>query len=149
MKSFLQYAALVGIFVLGVLGILRLGHSLQAPASVGGNWTLQLTLPPGLDPACTLALPGTDSAVLEISQSGPELVLTLNDANQTTFSGQLAGLKINASSKQEPGWQLEADVDRQPEPDRLVGTLASGSCAASIQVVGIRQPHSTSLTGQH
>ena len=44
MKAILQYTAMVGIPVLIVFVLLRIGeHSLRAPASVGGAWELELT----------------------------------------------------------------------------------------------------------
>ncbi len=38
MKSALLYLVLVGLPVLGVVGILRLGESIEPPPSVGGVW---------------------------------------------------------------------------------------------------------------
>lgn len=149
MRAFLQYSALVGIFLLGVLGILRLGSRLQAPASVGGHWTLHLTFPNRPDPVCALDWLGTGSTELVISQSGPELTLTWKAPGPITFKGELSGLTIHAVSKDAPGWQLEAEVDRHADPDVLTGTLTSETCAGVIQLDGARQPHVTSRKGKN
>jgi hypothetical protein len=149
MRAFLQYSALVGIFLLGVLGILRLGSRLQAPASVGGHWTLHLTFPNQPDAVCAPSWLGTGSTELVISQSGPELTLTWNSLSPITFKGELSGVTIHAASKDAPGWRLVAEVDRQADPDVLKGTLVSETCAGSIQLGGVRQPHDTSLTGKN
>ena len=149
MKTFFQYAALVSLSILGVLGILHLGSSLKAPASVGGRWAVQMTVPQGSLPACIPLSPGTGTRELVISQSGPVLAITFNDSRETTLSGNLEGLSIHAVSKHEPVWQLIAEVDREVEPDQLSGTLTSDGCAVPIELMGVRQPHQTSLTGEH
>jgi len=150
MRASLQYSALVGIFLLGVLGILRLGSRLQAPASVEGHWTLHFsTLPNQPDLVCTPAWLGTNSTELVISQSGRELALTWNAPSPITFKGELSGFTIHAASKDAPGWQLAAEVDRHADPDVLMGTLSSETCAGAIQLEGVRKPHVTSFTGKN
>ena len=149
MRTFSQYSALVGIFLLGVLGILRLGSRLQAPASVGGHWTVYLAFPNQPSPVCALAWLGTGSTELVISQSGPELTLTWNAPSPITFKGELSGFTIHAVSKDAPRWQLAAEVDRHADRDVLMGTLTSETCAGSIQLDGVRQPHAASLTGKN
>lgn len=41
MKSALLYLVLVGVPVLGVLGVLRLGERIAPPAAVGGEWRIE------------------------------------------------------------------------------------------------------------
>lgn len=41
MKSALLYVALVGLPVLGVLGVVRLGGLITPPAAVGGTWRME------------------------------------------------------------------------------------------------------------
>jgi hypothetical protein len=149
MKTVLQYAVLVGASIIVILGILHVGRNLKAPASVGGRWTLQVTKSQDSDPACDPLSSISFPPELLISQSGPELVLTINNAEKITYTGKLDGLKINARSNHEPAWQFVAEIDRQVEPDQLSGSLRSDECAAAIELKGIRLPHQTSLTGEH
>ena len=149
MKTFLQYAVLVSVSILAILGIIHLGRGLRAPASVGGRWALQDTHASAEDIACIPISLDADNSEMSISQSGPELVLTFNDGSKTKFTGKLQGLKITARSKRDPELRLVAEVDRQAEPDRLSSTITSDQCAAAIQLTGVRQQHETSLTGEH
>jgi hypothetical protein len=148
-KTFLQYAVLVGVSVLAILGIIHLGQGLRAPASVGGRWALQATQASAADLDCLSFSFAAEPSELSISQSGPELALTFNDSGQTKFTGKLQGLKITARSRRDPELHLVAEVDRQAEPDQLSSTIASEQCAAAIQLTGVRLPHGTSLTGEH
>ena len=149
MKVILQYFMMIGLSILGILGILQFGKSLEAPASVGGVWSVQWAdLAPAIS-ACPSIAFGAESAELTVSQSGKELLITFRDANHTTFLGRLQGLTIEARAKHNPDLYLQATVDRQAEPDQLQGRLASSQCASATSLSGRRQGHLPSLTGEH
>jgi hypothetical protein len=149
MKVIFQYFMMIGISILGILGILQLGKSLEAPPSVGGVWSVQWAdLAPAIS-ACPSVAFGEKSPKLTISQSGEELLITFPDANRTTFSGRLQGFLIDARAKHDPGLLLQATVDRQADPDQLQGTLTSSQCGTAINLTGLRQGHLPSLTGEH
>jgi hypothetical protein len=149
MKVILQYFMMIGISILGILGILQLGKSLEAPASVGGVWSVQWPDLAQATAACPSIAFGAESPELTISQSGRELLITFQDSNRTAFSGRLQGLTIDAGAKQDPDLHFEATIDRQAEPDRLQGRLASSQCGIAISLTGLRQGHLPSLTGEH
>jgi hypothetical protein len=149
MKTVFQYFILVGVSVLGILGILRLGQGLKAPASVGGVWSLQWANPVSVKSNCPSISFEAESPEILISQSGPAVVITLHDATQTTFSGRLSELTIDARAKRNPQLHLVASIDRQVEPDQLQGVLTSNQCAVAINFTGTRLEHLPSLTGVH
>ena len=149
MKVILQYFMMIGLSVLGILGILQLGKGLEAPASVGGVWSIQWGNLASAMSACPSIAFGGESPGITISQSGKELLITFRDANHTTFLGRLQGLTIEARAKHNPDMYLQATVDRQAEPDDLEGTLASSQCGTTVSLTGLRQGHLPSLTGEH
>lgn len=154
-KAILQYTALVGLPVVIVFVLLRIGeHSLKAPASVGGAWELELTPQSASEPPCGDLPFHTDESVLTISQSGPQLVLAFNDKNHTTLAGRLTDFSIaaeasNPSAPAEPQWTLLATVDRQAEPDRFQGTLTVASCGTTISLNATRRPEPDRTSGGH
>jgi hypothetical protein len=146
MKAVLQYFILLSVSLLCILGIMRVGQGLKAPASIGGLWSLEWVNPISVPSNCQLASFEAGPPELLISQSGPEVVITLQD---TSFSGKLSELTIDARAKRNPDLHLFASIDRQAEPDQLQGVLASDQCAAVFDFKGSRQGHLPSLTGEH
>ncbi|MGA2132885.1 MAG: hypothetical protein ABSH50_11380 [Bryobacteraceae bacterium] len=85
------YVVMVGAPVLGLLGILEAGRGLAAPLSVGGEWTLQF------DSGVKCA--GVPAS-LNISQSGPEAIITFNDGHvmrAVVEGGTLSGKSLQAA----------------------------------------------------
>lgn len=70
------YLLLVGIPMLGMSAVLRLGRNLRAPASFGGKWSVSVS------PATSC---NQDSLAMIIEQSGPVLRIT------TPEGGRLVG----------------------------------------------------------
>src|ERR1700690_2562536 len=64
------YSCLVGIPILGLLGILDIGHGLRAPIAIGGTWDVQVDLHSLASTHCDALLASTQPWVLDISQSG-------------------------------------------------------------------------------
>ena len=150
MKALLLYVVLVGVPIAGVFGIVWLGRDLKPPISVGGAWSMELGNRP-VDALPCNAFASSKSLTLNVSQSGPYLVLSLNDQNATRLSGEANGASITAASPEQmttgsPGAanaiQLQANIDRQPGQDRLQGTLTVANCPGSGQFLftAIRQP---------
>ena len=136
MRSLLLYLLLVGIPAAGVAGILRAGAGLEAPASVGGQWTLDV-VPPAADPRCELT-----SGALVISQSGVHLDAALRPSG-ARLRGEMRGDTIELVSPVRAdvtdgrggcdaaaGVRLEAVADGADRPAALRGTLRFAGCAA-------------------
>jgi hypothetical protein len=148
MKAALQYMVFVGISIVIVLIFVRIGEKyMSAPASIGGNWILEPDSKTGEAGFNCPALVFDDEPALSISQSGVYLEVTFNDRDHTSLSGMLTDLTVNAEKSTASGSTiLEAEIDRQTEPDRLEGKLMVSSCQGPISLVGSRQPsvHQTS-----
>ena len=157
MKTVITYGMLVGLPILGVLLILRLGQNLTPPLSVGGQWSMALS-PSALsltEAGCTAAGEDFTSVTLAIAQSGPKLVLTLDTDPTTQLAGVITEVRVNANaqtSKPATGpaiTQLEATVDRAAEPDQLVGALTLPGCSTPLPFTAVRQPTTLSGTVNH
>ena len=136
MKSFWLYLILAGLPILGITLILFIGRDLQAPASVKGTWLITGLAQSEVEDACGVTLSWQGQPQMLVSQSGPDLIIALNDSDHTTLKGYLDDLSISAqeagSSATPGGLGLTAEVDRQAEPDHMYGTLTSNQCAGPI-----------------
>jgi hypothetical protein len=149
MKSALRYFVMVGIPIVGVFGILRLGKDLKPPISVGGVWNVEVRSPPAGALPCNNF--GSNPRILTISQSGPHLSLEFDSPNETKLSGEINDEIIGARSQvgrtasgPEPVLQLQARVDRQPGFHVLEGVLTVSNCSPEAQLSfrAIREPKS-------
>lgn len=142
MKTVATYIFLVGLPVLGVLLVLRLGQNLTPPMSVGGVW--QIEVPAQAE--CAAEWEGIDELTLTISQSGPNLTLTLDTNPRTTLTGVITEAQVVADTTRAPAdaWitHLEAALDRQPDPDQLTGSLTVSACSGAWPFTATRQPPS-------
>ena len=150
MRAVLLYLVLVGLPVLGILGLLRVGQTLSAPTSLAGSWNAQLNVPgpPGSSAGDPLVHPGP--TVLSITQSGPRVFLTFDDIQKTTLIGSVQGLLIYASFIPERATDasgavttavhFRGRVDRQTEPDQLLGALIfnRGQMRTEVPLIAIR-----------
>jgi len=136
----ISYVLLVGIPLLGVVGVLGAGRGLTAPISVAGNWDLQL------GQSCGAGLGFTDPTILDISQSGNYLTLTLNSQPQVGLQGTLQGKRfatslgcpLEASCSGPAGLSLTAEVDTNAAPRTMSGVLSfngSPSCRSVFHAV--------------
>lgn len=152
MKAVLLYLVLVGAPVAGIFVIVRLGQDLKPPMSVGGVWNLELSPRAADDLPCNDFTVSSNLLILKVAQSGPHLVLTLNNQGATRLSGEINRGTLTARSLEKIGAtpgapnapsaiHLQADVDRKPGLDRLWGTLTVAGCAAGgqLQFTAIRQ----------
>jgi len=148
MRSVFLYVVLVGLPILGVVAVLRVGERLTPPRSVGGDWTVEA---PDLSAGISDCRPSWWNAgplVMVIAQSGPDLVVTFPATPDWTLSGTIRGDTLTAatrgSSRQAsaigPGnsADLQLTLDSQAEPDRLTGILRLAGCEAALQFASRR-----------
>jgi len=163
MKPILLYLVLVGLPILGIFALLRAGQKLSAPISLAGTWNARLNLetPPDSSVREVPIHPGP--AVLSITQSGPHVFLTFDDLQKTTLVGKVQDLTIDASFIPASGGPTNTSgpattaiyfhgrVDRQTEPDRLLGviTFERGSERSKVAVIASRQGGSRQPKGGH
>jgi len=137
LRSLLLYIVLVGLPLVGVLGIVYLGERLEAPASVKGQWQIEVE---GKAPDPQDCSAGLRSALaLMIVQSGPDLRITFNDEAQTTMIGHINGFLVTASESSGP-LALEATLDQLSQATRLRGTLTFSACDQHMNWSATRVP---------
>jgi hypothetical protein len=131
LRSCLLYVVLVGLPLAGVSGALYLGERLEAPASVSGNWRLEVE---GSAP-CRSSL----GEALSVVQSGPALQLAFTGAAPLTLAGRVDGLRVTASEAS-GALALEATLDQSRGASRLQGTLTASACAGPVHWLATRLP---------
>lgn len=119
MRFFLTYALLVGAPLLVLLGVLNAGARLQAPPSVGGEWSLDVAATRSSVPPLTVVQSGR---VLELRWGAAKGLGRLRAGERV--EGSLAG-----------GWTL---VATRGADARLVGTLTRG--AERVEFAALRAP---------
>ncbi len=155
-RNFLiAYALLVGLPLLGLAGVLKAGRSISAPISVDGAWKFET------DPVRLASLPCTQSfaslqdSVVNISQSGKQLVLVRSNGGKTAGSGVLEDTTLTAmlplpdASASEPGCKsdgglrLAATIDPKAKPRSMVATVSINGCRScpTVEFHALRQVH--------
>ena len=159
MRAVLLYLVLVGLPVLGICGLLRVGQTLSAPISLAGRWNAQLSVasPLGSSVGGPLIHPGP--TVLSISQSGSQVFLTFDDIQKTTLIGNIQDLTIDASFIPESATDtsgsatttiyFQGRIDRQTEPNRLLGVLKfdRGPVRTELPLTALRQVRASKSAG--
>ena len=155
-RFIVAYIILVGMPLLGLAGVLKVGRGINAPYSIDGTWKLD---PASIRPtgqSCDKALAALSASSFVISQSGQTLMLTLNNAAKISAQGSLQGpnLKVllgmtDASAAGCTAGQplmLTATIDPKAEPRSLTGALSVGGCASctAVEFRASRQPKSQS-----
>jgi len=148
-KLFVSYALLVGIPLLGVVSVLGAGRSLTAPLSVAGSWDLQIDSSFPQPQSCITSLGFHNPTVLDISQSGRYLTLTLNGQPKVELEGTLQGKTVaanlatpfKASCDGAARLSLTAEVDSKAAPRMMSGILKFDGCAScgSVNFQAVRQ----------
>lgn len=140
MRSVLLYIVLVGLPVLGVLGILRVGSRLAAPPHLGGVWSAGLGPTAQLVPPCVEL--AHDAPAFHVAQSGVHVAVTLNDPSRTEIGARLDGKRLWGHAARLPllgtarsacpdaSLELAADVVGEGGTPSLVGHLWAARCAA-------------------
>lgn len=161
MRPILLYVSLVGLPVLGILGLLQVGQTLSAPISLAGKWNAQLIPRNPQDLAGNNSLLRPGPTTLNITQSGPNLLLSFEDDPKATFVGNIRDMTINAGMVRQDAKAtytsngttsifLRARVDRHTSPERLLGvlTFANESVRIEVPLTAIRQSGVGNLRGE-
>lgn len=136
----IAYVLLVGLPILGLLGVLRKGHTLTAPISIDGTWKVTADAARLAALPCGKSLAASDLA-LAISQSGGNFVLSLPNGPKSIAAGSIDGTSLKASVVPSGAWageagcndrdlQLVATVDPSANPRVLAGTISVNDCPA-------------------
>lgn len=142
-KLLISYLLLVGVPILGVFGLLRLGANLAAPVAVAGEWLPSEAASGG----CMSGLVWEQPPKMTIAQSGRLLVVSLSDANHSVLTGKLDGLAISAESDSRL-W-LSAAVDRSADPYRMQVELTVSDCPEAVQWSATRFPVAQNQPASH
>jgi hypothetical protein len=144
-----SYVLLVGIPLLGVVGVLGEGRRLTAPISIAGSWDFQIDPSAGEVQSCVAGLGFTRSSIMDISQSGRYLTLTLNSQPMVGLQGTLRGKTVaaNLTSSLEArcngaaGLSLTAEIDVKAAPRIMSGILMFDGCPScgSVNFQAVRQ----------
>lgn len=152
-KNFaVTYVFLVVLPIFVLVGILKNGQNLQAPASVDGVWIIQAAAIKEAAPLCMSALGLDLDAPIAISQSGKKFAI---NAGKTGGSGLIEGTTLQASLM--PAGTLlpapncggngsvlfTATVESKASPRMLAGALSLAGCP-SCQPVKFRAVKETS-----
>jgi hypothetical protein len=150
------YILFVGLPLLALVEVLKMGRTLAAPISVDGVWRMEAETGHFSALRCSNLLSSVTNAPVLISQSGKSLVLTLNGGSKATAS-MLEGRIIKASfvptdSSPEAGcginriFTLTATFDPKSDPRTLNGTLSVDGCASCepVEFRAVRQPRGSS-----
>jgi hypothetical protein len=116
----LAYGTLVGLPLLVLIGVLQRGRGLTAPVAVAGAWVIQS------DAARTLC----KCSAMTIAQSGPKLIITLDDAQRTSLTGEVDQQRIVAAAPQR-AVRLDSTV---------AGTVAQREMDGEFSIEGMRSP---------
>ena len=147
----LSYIFLVGLPLLALIGVLRVGGKLAAPVSLDGVWSFD-TEPGGLATLMCRPSAAAPNTSFSIRQSGKQLVLAADNGAATgrgTVDGRTitASFALTASRANDPscmgahGLTLNASVDTVNIPRAMVGTLSAEGCLSclSIKFHAVRQ----------
>lgn len=135
----LSYVFLVGTPLLMLLGILDAGRGLTAPAHVGGAWVVEADFSRLAGAPCGELLTAGHPLILNILQSGTDILSSFDSSQRTTFSGVLDGTTLrvgspgpftarNGDGRCNNGISMTATLDRQAGQISLVGMLTMNSC---------------------
>jgi hypothetical protein len=135
-RLFISYILLVGVPLLGLVGVLAAGRSLTAPLSVAGSWDLHIDRSVTDAQPCIAGLGFTRPTVLEISQSGRYLSLTLGTQPKLKLQATLDGKALVADStlpvaegcSGATGLSLKASIDPKATPPTISGILSFDAC---------------------
>ena len=109
--------------VLALLGVLEAGRGIQAPLSIGGEWSIES------EPTAGCANPpGSLQRQLAwtISQSGSQALITLHDGYGTTLEATIDG---NALIVKSPMGRIAAAIAGTPGVRGMEGKITLEGCA--------------------
>jgi hypothetical protein len=145
----LAYLLLVALPVLGLVGVLRSGRNVTAPAAIGGVWKLQANTDPAANFGCGKPLTAEDAA-FTISQSGQTFTLSLVNSPMASASGVIDGTTVKAVLM--PGAAglgacshrlvLTAMIDTRVDARSMQGKVSLDDCpdCSVIEFHALREP---------
>jgi hypothetical protein len=98
LRVILQYAVLVGIPFLGVLGVMNLGAKLSPPPSIQGKWILDADIESNKRTPCAQRLSGFQDKAITIFQSGYFLEIRIPNPKRDLLAGRLEGATLLAEA---------------------------------------------------
>jgi hypothetical protein len=141
MKIILLYVTLVGILLVGLLGILRVGEKLKAPINIAGDWEIYDESAKAIKESCIPLTFQKKEPQFNIEQSGIYLKAIFNDVNHTEMSGRLENnkmvfrrtVKTRIDSVNVCGNELLIELSVKiiqygDEPDQLSGEWTTPGC---------------------
>ena len=146
-KLVADYVIFVGVPLLALAGILRVGSHLTAPVALHGNWSVQADFAPWQNVPCAAPLLSSQPLRLRIDQAGSNLTFTLNDPARTALPGTIEGLslsttflagQVRAASVPLPdagclgaqSLRIQAAANQREKQRTLAGTLRLEGCAS-------------------
>jgi hypothetical protein len=140
------YVFLVGLPLLGLLGVLRAGTHLTAPVEVRGNWTVEADFNSWRGIPCGALLADAQQPLLNVAQSGKNLIVRLNNPEKTLLAGSIDGANLTATPPGEregtegtaeskadcpdpQSLHLQAAASKQGQQKALTGTFSLDGCA--------------------
>lgn len=145
LKTIFVYLLMVTLPALGVLGIIQIGKSLEAPISVGGTWSIEHQQMNG----CQEIWNWSENPEIEIKQSGPILEIILNDSSRSHLKGILDRSNLYATSDDQPQLRLHVEFDRGVDHSSLNGSLTIEGCSSNLGLSGDRIQNTSTTMRQH
>ena len=145
----IAYILLVGLPLLGLVGVLKSGRSLNAPFSVDGAWKMDAGAAHPSAAPCGDFLSSVSNSPVSISQSGTSLVIglggktTAGSLNGKIIKAQFAGANSpNPTDCSDRSLAMTATLDPLTEPRTLSGRLSVEGCAscAPVEFRAVKQP---------
>jgi hypothetical protein len=143
----IAYILLVGLPLLGLAGVLKIGQRVSAPISVDGVWKLDLDAKGLVSGPCSKQLASLQASSMTISQSGKNLVLALDAASKNAAAGNLEGSAFNGNIPLDTDAAADAPacgknsvlavvatVDPKTEPRFMTGTIAVTGCSSCTPI---------------
>lgn len=147
----IAYAFLVGVPLLGLMAILKVGCEATAPIALGGAWDVQVDLR-ALEGSQCAPLPTSGQPVLSISQSGKHLAIALD---RMQGNGSVENAQVNATlssgdvscGMREGRVQLLGDVGRSAGDEQITGIIETSGCVdcAKLSFLATRRPASLNV----
>jgi hypothetical protein len=153
-KIISAYVFFVGMPLLALVGILRAGAHLTPPLAVRGDWFVLADFNSWRRALCEARLTNVLQPLLNITQSGKDIAIKLNDAEKVVMVGTINGTTLVAAHPGALGkielipmpsrgcsLRLQAEVRDQGKQRSLTGTFTLDGCAScpSLAFSAIRQ----------
>jgi hypothetical protein len=143
------YVTLVGVPLLAVLLILRLGEDLQAPPSIDGSWVMARQVPSQAAGGCSEFLGQFAGRTLILSQSGRYIAGAWDHLPDRKMRGRLEGNEFLLSSEGDPQGacdkaplRIEGSVSAAAPEHALQARLVAPACEACGEVKLVSVSHS-------